>query len=634
MPPPLTFRRWITPWLLGVIMPLGLRAAELSDADIAAIRTLSRQRCEDFFKKESGKPFVAEPIEKDWRDRGDFTRRYNQSVLLFATRAFHLQEQLDEANRALREMCQYHLDRPQTLLEIHSFPWSLSVLPRLCQLYGPDGARTKGLMSPDTHAVVLRTIWEWARAKSQLADAEVEESRTWYITNSENHHANHFTSCWAASLVLAQAPEYRDRHFDDGHSASAHASAWTAYLREYLRERGRKGMTIEVDSPSYAITTLSAVYRIHEMAEDPELRRRAEDYITLFWALWAEHQLDGVGGGAKTRTKPDHVRRGNDSLRRAAWYVLGFGDPEFVHASMLPLVTSTFELPAVVFDLARDQAGRGTYEIRQRRPGLAEPGYSQPNSYRMRFGPDGLLRYGYCTPEFIMGSFASTARPNADWAAISSQERWMGVVFRGDPDARVCPVAVNRKGGAVSNGFWAVQARGALIAQKLQTSRGADEWRVYLSKSGLAALVTEGRWLFTEAAGAFAAVHVVRGEFTFLKESTDRFGRWLQCADATSPVIIEVATKSDWPDLAAFRRALLDRTPTLDGEVLSYSALQGDRLTLFLDQRQPPQINGRPADLSPPRVYDSPFVQSTWDSGVVTVQKGSRRHVLDFNAER
>jgi len=120
-------------------MPLGLRAAELSDADIAAIRTLSRQRCEDFFKKESGKPFLAEPIEKDWRDRGDFTRRYNQSVLLFATRAFYLQEQLEEANRALREMCQYHLDRPQTLLEIHGFPWSLSVLPRLCQLYGPDG---------------------------------------------------------------------------------------------------------------------------------------------------------------------------------------------------------------------------------------------------------------------------------------------------------------------------------------------------------------------------------------------------------------------------------------------------------------------------------------------------------------
>ena len=67
------------------------------------------------------------------------------------------------------------------------------------------------------------------------------------------------TSCWAASIVLAQAPEYRDRHYDDGHSASAHASALTAYLREYLRERGRKGMTIEVDSPSYAITKMRFV---------------------------------------------------------------------------------------------------------------------------------------------------------------------------------------------------------------------------------------------------------------------------------------------------------------------------------------------------------------------------------------
>jgi hypothetical protein len=210
----------------------------------------------------------------------------------------------------------------------------------------------------------------------------------------------------------------------------------------------------------------------------------------------------------------------------------------------------------------------------------------------------------------------------------------MGVVFRGDPDARLFPAAVNRAGESVYNAFWAVQSRGTLIAQKLQASRRVDQWRVYFSKSGLAAPATQGRWVFTEAPGAFAAVHVVRGEFTFLKESTDRFGRWLQCTDVTSPVIIEVAPKSAWPDFPAFQRAVLGRAPQLDGEVLSYTGLQGDRLTLFLDQHQPPQINGRPVDLSPPRVYDSPFVQSAWDSGFVTVQKGARRHLLDFNAER
>jgi hypothetical protein len=31
------------------------------------------------------------------------------------------------------------------------------------------------------------------------------------------------------------------------------------------------------------------------------------------------------------------------------------------------------------------------------------------------------------------------------------------------------------------------------------------------------------------------------------------------------------------------------------------------------------------------RVYDSPFVQSDWKSGVVTIQKGIRKLVLNFN---
>ena len=58
----------------------------------------------------------------DWNNRGDFTRHYIQDVIHFATRAMTLNEQIDEANQALQDMCQYHLDRPQTLLEIHSFP--------------------------------------------------------------------------------------------------------------------------------------------------------------------------------------------------------------------------------------------------------------------------------------------------------------------------------------------------------------------------------------------------------------------------------------------------------------------------------------------------------------------------------
>ncbi|MSU49396.1 MAG: hypothetical protein EXS37_09975 [Opitutus sp.] len=618
-------------FLVGLLVRSYASAAGLTDGEIQAIRTDSRRRCEAFFIKEAGQPFVPAAIRKDWESRGDFTRHYNQSVVLFAFRAFQLNEQLPAANRALREMCQYHLDRPQTLLEIHSFPWTLSMLPQLCQLYGPEGTRTPGLISPATHAILLQTMWAWAREKSRIAAAELKQSQTWYVTDSENHHANHFVSCWAVSLILAHDPEYRDRKYNDGRSPGEHVAAWTAYLREYLRERARKGMTIEIDSPSYATTTLTAFYRIYELTDDSVLKQRAGDYITLFWALWAEHQIDGVGGGAKTRTYADSARRGTDFMRRASWYALGMGDPNFVHASMLPFVMTTWEMPAVVIDLALDVSGRGTYEVRQRRMGLAEPGYSKPHNYRIRTDTGGILRYGYCTPDFIMGSLLTEARPEEDWAAISSQNRWTGVIFRGDPDARIYPATVNRAGESIYNGHWEVQAAGTLIAQKLKTSRRVDEWRVWFAKSGLSAPVREGGWVFAEAAGAYAAVNVVRGEAAFLAEGTEKFGRWLACADDSTPVIVEVAPKSNGQDYAAFRRAILARSVALEGGVLTHTSLKGDRFTFFVDQSRPPEVNGRPVDLEPAHVFDSPFVQSLWNSGVVTVQKGARSIVLDFN---
>jgi len=614
---------------LAVLLPCVLNAA-LTETEIRNIRTGGRQRADAYFQADAGKPFVPAAIKKNWNNRGDFTRHYNQSVMEFAFRSFELRQQLPEANQALREMCQYHLDRPQTLLEIHSFPWTLSLLPQLIRFFGPEGTRSRGLISAETHALLLKTMWEWARQKSQLAAAEIKPSQTWYITDSENHHANHFASSWATSMVLARVPEYRDRPYADGHTAREHFAGWTAYLRAYIIERARKGMTIEIDSPSYATTTLRSFYLIFDLTDDPVLKQRASDYITLFWALWAEHQIDGVGGGAKTRTYAASAQRGSDFMRRAAWYALGKGEPLFLHAGMLPFLLTSWEMPDVLIDLALDTAGRGTYEVRQRRMGLAEAGYSKPNNYRMRTDAGGIVRYGYCTPDFIMGSLLTEARPEDDWAAISSQNRWTGVIFRGDPDARIYPTTFNRDGESIYNGHWTAQSAGTLIAQKLPTSRRAEEWRVWFSKAGLSTPEREGRWVFAESPEAFAAVHVVRGDFALPADAVEKFGRWLVCEDATSPVIIEVMPKSAYENMTAFQRAVLARPVAINGQELTYGSLRADRFSFPMDQSNAPLINGNPVNLTPRHVYESPFVQSVWNSGLVVLQKGTRSLTLDF----
>jgi hypothetical protein len=603
----------------------------LNGKQIAQIRSMTQRRKAEFFAKDSGKPLVRREIKKNWNNRGDFTRHYAQSIVLFAMRACQLNEQLDEANAALQELCQYHLDRPQTFFEIHSFPSACDALARLYIFYGPRGTKVPNRLSAETCAVLERIMWEWANEKASIKDAELEQSQTWWIENSENHHAQHFTTCWAFAGILRKVPAYKDKPFKDGHLPAEHYEAWTTYLKEYLRQRACKGTFVEIDSTSYATATLKSMVNFYDFSDDPVLKKRAGQMLELYWALWAEEQIDAVTGGAQARSYAKGVVRGGSFLRRAAWYVIGSGDPEFVHTTMLPYVTSTWQVPDIVLQIAASPVHE-PYEIRQRRMGLAERGYDRPTNYRLKTDFGGIFRYTYCTPEYIMGSLMIEARPTSDWAAISSQNRWAGVIFSGDPDARVFPAPYNAKGRSILNGFWSVQSKGTMISQQLSRQiRGkgpTQQWRVFFSKAGLSVPVQKGSWIFAEAKNAYVAVHVVKGSASFEQV---KFGRWLVCKDQMTPVIIEAARKSDYADYSAFQKTAMAQPLSLERSILSYKALAGDELTFYTDQSRLPKINDTTVDLAPDLVFDSPFVRSEWNSGIVTIKYGQDQKTLNFN---
>jgi hypothetical protein len=615
-----------------------LAAGELTNAQLAQIRSATQQRRVEFFSNEAGKPLVRREIKRNWNNRGDFTRHYAQSIVLFSMRAMELNEQINEANGALQELCQYHLDRPQTFFEIHSFPGVCDGLARLYKFYGRNGTRAPGRLSEETCLILERTMWEWLNQKAEIGDAEIEHSQTWWIENSENHHAQHFTTCWAFSQILKEVPEYRDRPFKDGHTPAEHGAAWTAYLREYLRQRACKGMFVEIDSPSYASATLKSMYYFYDFSDDPILKKRAGQLLDLYWTLWAEEQLDGVEGGAKARCYADAAVHGGSFLRRAGWYLIGVGDPGFVHNSMIPFVTTSWQAPDIVLQIAHNSQSRGVYEVRQRRMGLAVDGYDRPHDYRLRTDFGGIFRYTFCTPDFIMGSLITEARPTKDWAAISSQNRWSGVIFHGHPDARVFPAPYHSKGGSILNGFWSVQSKGTMISQQLSPRQignrstaeagTTQQWRVFFSTAGLSAPLQDGKWSFAEAENAYVGVCVVDDGGLFTQS---RFGKWLVCNNPTTPVILEVARKCNYDDFAAFRRQVLLQSLVFLKSVLSYESLSGDKLTFYTDQTRLPEINGLPVNLAPDLAFDSPFVQSKWDSGIVTIRYGNLQSVLNFN---
>jgi hypothetical protein len=309
---------------------------------------------------------------------------------------------------------------------------------------------------------------------------------------------------------------------------------------------------------------------------------------------------------------------------------------------------SDYRPPAVVADIALDVSGRGRYEVRQRPQGLGLQGRPLRTAVttvptKMRTDGGGILRYSYCDPAFIMGTPMTAARPLEDWAAISAQNRWQGAIFAGGHDARIVPIVRPKDNRRALNAQWSVQSKGSLITQKLKHHRGGAEMIVWMSNDGLSVPVEEDGIIFVEAENAYAGIKVVQGGFKWRqtpfiantgenhRRSTPE-GKAMILNEEYAPVILEVMTKSDVSSFDAFKAMVKACRISMNGPVLEYKTIYGEQLTFDTSTREVPTINGHPVNYSPRKVFESPFLNADWNSGIVTIAKGNRKKVLNFES--
>ncbi|MEL7500692.1 MAG: hypothetical protein AAFN77_24070 [Planctomycetota bacterium] len=605
------------------------------------------------FRAEAGKPLErARKQPPLGKGRGDYVRAYSYSIMAFAARCLYLDERLDEANAALVENAQYYLDNPLTITDRDSFHWHAEIVLRLLEMYGPRGNVQRGRITSDTEAILLKYMWIYTKKCSWLGKAEFKESKTWHIYSSENHHTMDFTCHWHFAMYAKDLPEYRDKRCDDGATLSEHYRAWNQYVVEYCRERARRGICVEMRSDGYNSTLIKGFYNFYDFG-DPEVSRYAGMLLDLYFAYWSEEQIRGHMGGGGARIKGNNAftqnrKHGNAPL---AWFYFDIGQQPELYGHDVGAMLSRYRPPAVVVDIARDTEGRGTYEIRQRVPGLGEQGNTTPHMDRPDQLPNklntdrgGILRYSYCDPAFILGTPMTEARPLSDWVKISSQSRWQGVIFRGEHDPRIVPVPRASDNRVAFNQFWSVQSKGSLITQKLKTNKGAAEMMVWMSAQGLSKPVREDGIVFVEAPAAYAAIRVGRGGFQIVqqvlegtKEEGSKYrsppGYIVLPDDEYAPVVLEVMAKDELKDFAAFKSLVSDCRPSLQGTTFRYETIYGDVLTLDTSYQNKPTINGQPVDYAPGKVFDSPFLKADYQDGVVTISKGDRKKVLDFESQ-
>jgi hypothetical protein len=442
-----------------------------------------------------------------------------------------------------------------------------------------------------------------------------------YISQSDNHTVLQASTILLATQMLkGNNPEY-----------AALYEEWRDWWSRFLDGLAKRGFW-ETASPTYVERHLAPIYNLYDFCEDALIRKKAEMLIDWYWAEIAQEMLYGVRGGAKMRVY-DAVEgdRGSISARNDAMYgvyYLYFGDSAFAGTPTMPnsemysaiFATSSYRLPDVLLELGANPEARGSFEIKERRKGSCFVWDSSNEGER----PYNSRRYAYVTPDYVLGSFQSDADKQFMPLAGQTPHMQHGLVFATSPEARI----VWGERAAISSGHINVfQHRNAVIL----SLAGQPQLRMNYSfpEAGVLDHVEEeGDWLFVREGKAYAAIR--------------RFHEVM---------IIEAARSQDYGNdwerfQAAIRQTELSlNVADIDAGFIRYMTTGGDEMYFPLTETQGscryacvcspsdtrlPKVNGQVVDWKGYALFDSPYVVSGWDSGLVEVSFNQRRLTLDF----
>lgn len=545
--------------------------------------------------------------------------------------------------------------------------WQMRTWNRLYQLFHDESRFYPGRLDQPTQAMIEDMLWRYVATMSNFERAAPQY--VWGIHGSENHEMMHYSNCLLASQALKDRPEYAGRSLPDGRSLTEHYEAWNAYYKLYCLERAKHGLLIECFS-GYGKYTLPELVNLCDLSADPLLRARMEKLLHLIWADWAVGQINGVRGGGRLRiyqgdpAMPARQRQwgSGDSWLIMSRFLLESGtwlNPRSFHPDPIigfpwVLATTRYRLPDVIMDLATDVAGRGEYTYvsrrvakQQRMPASDVPVTSSP-WYALDADDPRMLGYDHCTPDYVMGSliidptlplvsshvYLQAKDLDEGYPAQTSQNRYHGIVFATDCNARVVPQCEGLGSDKTYGEQQAIQHRNVMLVQRHPKARGADGMRILFGGDGMKdRLVYLNGWLVLEEGEAWLGI---KG-FSRTKPNQSCGYRWdndvfLRMHDGDAPVALIAGRREDHPDLDAFGAYLETFSGTIDGGWLTLET-QGPEpttLALHLSAKALPKVNGVPVDLSPPLLFDSPFLRSEHGSGITTIRKGVRELVVDM----
>ncbi|MBN1512642.1 MAG: hypothetical protein JXB13_11565 [Phycisphaerae bacterium] len=594
---------------------------------------------------------------------------------LWTLSALYLDEKTEDANARLLKRARTFLDAreaggkgeaftPETA-QSTPWPWAYFALPdyvRTLCLFRAGSPHFPGRLRPETEAAMKEALWLLVKTDSKVADAAVDN--VWRLLGTENHDLVRRSNYYLVASILRNDPAFRDRRYDDGHTAAGHCAAYTAFYREWARQRAMHGIWMEIGSDTYQKYSWPTLLNLAELSPDALVRARIGMLLDLAFIEEAQISIRGRRGGGRSRA---HYGENNFEAYKNLLYAPEGAPAGSSHSKVIE--TSRYQLPAAAI-LLRTMAfpAERPFVIQNRVLG-------EVNADGACAADSALVNYAYRTPHYLLGCTLQNpalSRPSADgsgpesaYSGISRQNRWCGLLFD-DPEARfpvvpalkrrdgnemcaVYPEVEKTRGGRPQHSDWCFQHENVLFIQRISPQNPEHPPRMGSYSTGRLSIRFHGKkleraeehgWIFVSNGKAFAAVKFLDGGYQWDEARELASPAEYDRSTSTTRVLLHAGDVAADGSFEAFRAAVLAHPLTVEPDRVAYRPAPtapllecfryvADAFTHF----RLPQVDGRPVHLRPEWTYRSPYLNGRFGDDRITVTVGPVKTVYDLGSE-
>jgi hypothetical protein len=462
-----------------------------------------------------------------------------------------------------------------------------------------------------------------------------------YRGDTENHWVMYYTSLYLMSELW---PDQDGSQWYTGKSSAENRREAADWLTKWVHLTTTRGQG-EYDSPSYMGYYFLSMSYLAAWAHDSDLKKRASMMIEYLTADYAAETLDGVYVGAHSRVYDREVlERWAVPSSDFGWVLFGLGHPLDApsNAILFYVLASAQQAPEILQHIASDRSQPYThYELKRTRN-------------RWRFFDDlhgPVYKTTYVRREYAVSSDqGGTLQPiqehswDVTWSVPDargvqntfftlnphSSQHELETYFTFPPDIGISGVVSSKKsydspdkfvGGSPYEQIF--QDQDTLIAL-YDIAPGARFPHIngFLSKDLAEVIEDPSGWIFARGGDALIACRPLQ---PYTWKPIDGGGRRLFSPYLKNGIVVQVAARSEFADLQAFRLAILALPLefSLEGSPsVRFRSLRGRMLEFT--------YGVGPVDYSRWPLFGGPFLEASKDSEMLVMKYHEVRRTLDF----